>query len=140
MKGYSCGDWSSTGLQYQCVEYTQRYFNYMYGTIPVWHVDYAMQMCDYYPYGVTPTWSPEPGDAVVFNWAPYGHTAVVTGVDGGIVYVIEQNGSSYGTNSYYTSEVACYLTVYLWRDRKALPTESDKKKWIAEAAAAVAKA
>ncbi len=128
--GTSCGDWSDTGLQWQCVEYTQRYFNYIYGTKPVWPVDYAMQMCDSYPYGMTTTWSPSVGDAVVFNWQPYGHTAVVTGIDGGIVYVIEQNGSPNGYNAYYASDVACYLTFYLWKEKdhkKLTAEEADKK-------------
>ncbi len=107
--GDSCSGWSSTGLQFQCVEYTQRYFNYLYGVAPVWPVDFAKQMCDSYPGGVTPVGYPQEGFGVVFNWGYYGHTAVVISVGSGTIGVIEQNGSPYGTNTYYQSDVQCYL-------------------------------
>jgi hypothetical protein len=108
--GDSCSGWSSTGLQYQCVEYAQRYFNSLYGIAPVWPVDYAYQMCSNYPGGITPVGSPGVGLGVVFNWPPYGHVAVVIGVNDGTIDVIEQNGSPTGTNTYYQSEVLCYLS------------------------------
>ncbi len=108
--GYSCGDWTSTGYQYQCVEYTQRYFNQIYGIQPVWPVDFAYQMCSSYPGGVTPVSWPSEGFAAVFNWPPYGHTAVVTSVGDGIINVIEENGSPYGFNTYSQGEVLCYLS------------------------------
>jgi hypothetical protein len=109
--GYSCGDWTATGYQYQCVEYTQRYFNYLYGVAPVWPVSYASQMCDSHPAGIVPVEDPQPGYGVVFNWGTYGHTAVVTGVGDGVIYVIEENGSPSGTNTYYSQngDVLCYL-------------------------------
>jgi hypothetical protein len=107
--GDSCGGWSSTGLQFQCVEYTQRYFNYLYGVAPVWPVDYASQMCDSHPAGVCAVGYPSPGFGVVFGWGGYGHTAVVIGVGSSTIDVIEQNGSPYGTNSYWQSDVWCYL-------------------------------
>lgn len=109
--GDSCGDWSATGLQWQCVEYTQRYFNYLNGIQAVWPVNFAAEMCSSYPAGITPVYYPQAGFAVVFNWGYYGHTAVVTGVGDGTIDVIEQNGSPYGTNTYYQSDVLCYLTV-----------------------------
>ena len=107
--GDSCSGWSSTGLQFQCVEYTQRYFNYLHGVAPVWPVDFAKQMCDNYPAGITPVGYPQAGFGVVFNWGYYGHTAVVFGVGDGTIDVIEQNGSPYGTNTYYQGDVLCYL-------------------------------
>ncbi len=109
--GDSCSGWSSTGLQYQCVEYTQRYFNYLYGIAPVWPVDFASQMCSSYPGGITPVGYPAVGFGVVFGWGYYGHTAVVIGVGSGTIDVIEQNGSPWGTNTYYQSDVLCYLTL-----------------------------
>lgn len=108
--GWSCGDWSSTGLQWQCVEYTQRYFNYLYGIAPVWPVNYAYDMCSSYPAGITPVGWAQPGFGVVFNWPPYGHTAVVVGVNGDYIDVIEQNGSPSGWNTYHVSNVLCYLS------------------------------
>lgn len=59
--------------------------------------------------GMTPVSYPSPGFAVVFNFGYYGHTAMVTDVGDGIIYVVEQNGAPYGTNIYYTSDVLCYL-------------------------------
>ena len=107
--GDSCADWSSTGLQFQCVEYTQRYFNALHGLAPVWPISFAYEMCSSYPDGITPVGGAQSGYGVVFNWPPYGHTAVVTNVRDGIIDVIEQNGSPSGTNSYYMSEVLCFL-------------------------------
>ena len=107
--GDSCLGWSSTGLDYQCVEYTQRYFNALYGVAPVWPVNYAFDMCSAYPAGITPTSDAQPGYGVVFNWPPYGHTAVVTSVGDGVITVIEQNGSPSGENQYSTGQVLCYL-------------------------------
>ena len=109
--GTSCGDWTATGYQYQCVEYVQRYFNYLYGIAPVWPVSFASQMCSSYPAGMNVVSSPAPGYAVVFNFGYYGHTAVVTDVGSGVIYVIEENGSPSGTNAYYMSDVLCYLSV-----------------------------
>jgi hypothetical protein len=109
--GYSCGDWTPTGYAYQCVEYTQRYFNYLYGIQAVWPVNYASQMCDAYPAGIQPVGYPSVGFGVVFNWGTYGHTAVVIGVGDGTIDVIEENGSSSGTNTYGQGEVLCYLAL-----------------------------
>ena len=52
---------------------------------------------------------PQSGDAVVWNWDTYGHTAVVTSVGDGIINVIEENGSPKGVNTYYSYDVYCYL-------------------------------
>ena len=66
-------------------------------------------MCSAYPAGITPTSDAQPGYGVVFNWPPYGHTAVVTSVGDGVITVIEQNGSPSGENQYSTGQVLCYL-------------------------------
>jgi hypothetical protein len=109
--GYSCGDWTSTGYAYQCVEYTQRYFNYLYGIQAVWPVNYASQMCGSYPAGIQPVGYPSVGFGVVFDWGTYGHTAVVIGVGDSTIDVIEENGSSSGINTYNQGEVLCYLAL-----------------------------
>ena len=83
--------------------------NLIHGITPIWY-DNANQMCASHPSGISKTTSPKAGDAVVFNWGSYGHTAIVTSISGGYVHVIEQNASPTGTNSYATSEVYCYLT------------------------------
>lgn len=108
--GDSCQGWSATGLDYQCVEYTQRYFNSIYGVAPVWPVNFAFEMCSSYPAGVAPTSVAAAGFGVVFNWPPYGHTAVVTSVGDGVITVIEQNGSPSGENQYAMDQVLCYLS------------------------------
>jgi hypothetical protein len=108
--GDSCGGSGATGSYYQCVELGQRYFNDQFGIQPIWPVDYALQMCDNIPAGVSTTGSPGHGNLVVFNWAPYGHVAVIDSYDGTYVYVVEQNGSPTGTNTYPASEAACFLT------------------------------
>jgi surface antigen len=107
--GNSCAGWSNTGLQYQCVEYVQRYYNYWHGTSPVWPVEYASQMCWAYPGGVYPVGYPQVGDVVVFSWGTYGHTAIVTSVYGDYFDVIEQNSSPSGTNTYSISGASCFL-------------------------------
>jgi len=108
--GYSCGDWTATGYQYQCVEYTQRYFNYVHGVQAVWPVNFAKEMCDSHPGSIQSVGWPQAGYGVVFNWGEYGHTAVVIGVGDGTIDVIEENGSPTGTNTYQQGDVLCYLT------------------------------
>eukprot|EP01038_Epipyxis_sp_PR26KG_P015977 gene15977-21683_t len=107
--GNSCGGYGTTGSNYQCVEYTQRYFYEKHGTAPIWYAN-AKDMCSTHPTGVSKTTSPKAGDAVVFGWGSYGHTAIVSSVSGGLVHVTEQNASPTGTNAYSTSDVECYLT------------------------------
>jgi len=70
-----------------------RYFNLQYGISTDWPVSYASQMCSIYPSGVSVTGSPAHGDLAVFSWAPYGHVAVISGVNGdGSINVWEQVG------------------------------------------------
>jgi surface antigen len=109
--GNSCASCGSTGCYYQCVEYVQRYFNTKFGIQAIWPVNYASQMCSNYPKGISVVKNPQVGDAVVFPWAPYGHTALITGVNSGSINVIEQNASPSGTNTYSISGVSCFLRV-----------------------------
>lgn len=108
--GWSCDDYWATGSRYQCVELGQRYMNALYGIAPFWPVNYAKEMCTQYPAGVWPTGSPKAGDLVVFGWGTYGHVAIVSSLNGGTVSVMEQNGSPNGWNTYYMSDVLCFMT------------------------------
>lgn len=101
--GNSCGGTGAWGLNYQCVEYVQRYYRVMFP------VAYASQMCERRPAGFNIVGSPVPGDIYVTRNGYYGHTAIVVGSGGGYVDVIEQNGSCSGRARYSTSLVACYL-------------------------------
>lgn len=107
--GNSCAGYSTYGYQYQCVEYVQRYFHALHGTTPIWYGN-AKDLCSSHPSNVAKTSSPKAGDAVVFGWGTYGHTAIVKSISGSTVSVVEQNSSPTGQNSYSTSGVLCYLT------------------------------
>lgn len=107
--GNSCGGYGTCGSQYQCVEYVQRYFYTLHGTTPIWYGN-AKDLCSSHPSNVAKTSSPKAGDAVVFGWGTYGHTAIVKSISGSTVSVVEQNSSPSGQNSYSTSGVLCYLT------------------------------
>lgn len=108
--GSSCAGSCDTGSRYQCVEYVQRYMHTKHGTPGIWPVSYASQMCNAHPSGISRTSNPSPGDAVVFSWGSYGHTAIVTEVSGGSINVIEQNASPSGKNTYSISSASCFLT------------------------------
>lgn len=101
--GNSCNGWSTWGLQYQCVELVQRYYQEMYP------VDYAAQMCDKHPSNMYTVASPQPGDVYVTAYGTYGHTALVHDVNGAYVVVYEQNGSCSGTASYSIAGAECFL-------------------------------
>jgi len=103
-----CAGDTGTGCSYQCVELAQRYFRTFYGTPGHWAVNTADQMCYNYPAGVSLTSNPQPGDLIVL--AGTIHVAVITAVSGGTVYVVEQNASPNGYNSYSTSQASCFLT------------------------------
>ena len=106
--GNSCGGYGTYGYQYQCVEYVQRYFGTIYKTQAIWYGN-AKDLCTSHPSNVAKTSSPSAGDAVVFGWGTYGHTAIVKSISGSTVSVVEQNASPGGLNSYSTSDVLCYL-------------------------------
>ena len=109
--GNSCNGYGTYGYQYQCVELAQRYFSIMYGTAAIWYAN-AIDMCTTHPPNVYPTSSPNPGDLIVLNTdPPYGHVAVITGVNYGVsVNVIEQNADISGRNTYTWSLGYCFLT------------------------------
>ena len=73
-------------------------------------VDFSAEMCSNYPKGIARTTSPKPGDLIVFGWGTYGHVAVVTGVGGDSVHVLEQNSSPTGVNTYKKGTAECFLT------------------------------
>jgi len=50
------------------------------------------------------------GDLIVFDWAPYGHVAVIDTVTSTGADVVEQNGDPSGRNSYTLSSAYCFLT------------------------------
>ena len=94
------------------MELAQRWFHQRKAALPPdWGVAYAKLMCDKHPSGVVKTSKPQPQDLVVFSWAPYGHVAVITKIDGSTVHVLEQNASPSGRNSYSVSQAECFLTV-----------------------------
>jgi len=107
--GTSCAGSCSTGSQYQCVEYVQRYMNSKHGTEKIWPVSYASQMCSKYPSGIYKVSTPSVGGIVVFNFGTYGHTAIISSISGSTLSVIEQNASPSGVNTYPESEAYCYL-------------------------------
>jgi hypothetical protein len=93
----------SDGMQWQCVEYANRYSQSKYG-IDLSEAGYATS---YFNYGSTQgltqftngekgNVAPQAGDILCFSGGPegYGHVAIVRSVDlvNGLVYVIQQNG------------------------------------------------
>lgn len=107
--GDSCNGDGSYGYQFQCVELAQRCFAKWFSIAPIWY-DNANGMCGNYPSGVSHTSNPQPGDLMVFDWAPYGHVTVITSVSGSDISVIEQNSSPNGKNVYQRGSEQCFLT------------------------------
>jgi len=107
--GNACAGSGTYGLKYQCVELAQRYFAEKFGITDDWH-DNAIDFCTSYPKGVSKTSNPAHGDLMVFNWAPWGHVAVIDSVTSTTVNVVEQNNSPSGTNAYPRSSEYCFLT------------------------------
>lgn len=97
------------GSPYQCVELIQRYYYYVHGYPKYWMPYYAYQVfddwghfptMDAYPNG-SPT-PPKKGDILVFNrnWDnPYGHVAIVEGVEDGRIEFVQQNMLDLGEDS-----------------------------------------
>ena len=91
------------GWEYECFELAARWANIAYGDPPFgWDAAYAYQMYATGPYQNPPflrqpnggSYAPQFGDLLVFDqtsFDPSGHVAVVTGVSGGDVNIIEQN-------------------------------------------------
>ncbi len=89
----------------------QRFFSVVHGIKEkIWGAN-AIGLCDKHPERVhlVSANSVQPGDAVVFGWEPYGHTAIVTAVHGDRFDVIEQNNNPSGRNNYAISEAKCFL-------------------------------
>lgn len=109
--GNSCGGTGSFGLDWQCVELVQRFFSVVHGVKEhMWGAN-AIGLCDTHPAQVhlVSAAAVKPGDAIVLGWEPYGHTAIVTGVNGDRVDVMEQNNMPNGVNSYSKGEAKCFL-------------------------------
>lgn len=95
------------GILYQCVELAQRYFAQRWGYPAIWAgVDAAADMPTHHPAGIrfVPNGGapgPVKGDALVFYGGPFGHVALVGGVDrrSGRVDLVEENWSATGTVS-----------------------------------------
>ncbi|WP_160164529.1 CHAP domain-containing protein [Pedosphaera parvula] len=95
-----------TGEQYQCGELPFRLYTTLGWYLGAWPDTYAYQMYTSPPAGMQTHangsgYVPVPGDCVVWNTAATtdtaGHVAVVNYVDGGHVYICEQNMCNYGT-------------------------------------------
>jgi len=96
-------NWFDTeyGYEYQCVQFVQWYFALNWGIRPRWGVKFAYEMSEknkippgvrLIPNGSSP--GPKRGDALVFEQTetfPGGHTAIVTDVSDGKVFIAEQN-------------------------------------------------
>ncbi len=96
-----------TGEEYQCGELPFRLYTTEGWYLGAWPDTYAYQMYTAPPAGMTTYangsgYIPVPGDCVVWNAASdtdsAGHVAVVNYVDGGHVYICEQNMCNYGAS------------------------------------------
>jgi hypothetical protein len=108
--GSSCAGCHSVGCFYQCMEFINRYFSYRWKTESFVWPAYANLICDSHPSDVYQTDNPQEGDAMVLNFGDTGHAAIITKVDGDTIWVIEQNGSPTGSNSYSRDSAACFLS------------------------------
>jgi hypothetical protein len=98
--GYSCmgeAPNAAGALEFQCVEFAQRYMHEIYGIAMIWPVDMASQMCTSQPAGVTTHgsgYAPAKGDLAVWKDGSYGHVAVVAEVRPDAIRIVEQNAST----------------------------------------------
>jgi len=94
---FNSKSWSDYGLQYQCVEYVNRFYVEALGHKNMIHTGDANQYfssasskgLDAYPNGGTVP--PQPGDILCSNGGDHGHVAIVREVTNNKVYVIHQN-------------------------------------------------
>ena len=99
--GYSCAGVGAYGLQYQCVELVMRHFKTNWGLR--WYGN-AKHLLANAPKSTVDVYSngdgahpPVPGDMIVWTKGTYGHVALVTGVTGSSVTIIEQNVKGSGS-------------------------------------------
>ncbi len=122
-----------TGLEWQCVEWTNRYFHFKWGTPLPWYGN-ATDKCASHPASVSRVTTPWPGDIVVFRPnsclsvstrggctvradATYGHIGIVMAIASATTLrVKDQNGPQNAFNTYiraavgsFSSPVQCYL-------------------------------
>jgi hypothetical protein len=125
----NCGscDYSSAipVCQYSAFEYAARYFEYNYHiAYSQWKwnttLNYYNDPCLAYPWPsiVQVYGSPVPGDMIVLfmgsvptQSSNYHHSAIVTGTNNNYLYVVEQNASPSGGNTYMLPSVQCILRV-----------------------------
>lgn len=98
--GTSCGGVVASGYQYQCVELVMRHFTRKwglrwYGNAKDLLVNAPRDKVDVY-YNGDRAHPPRPGDMLVWTTGTYGHVALITGVSGTSVDIIEQNVSGNG--------------------------------------------
>ena len=85
---------------YQCVELVNRFLTtegfgpVIFGNANQLYANAPSAYYDHHPNGSG--YVPVPGDVIVLGGTKYGHVVVVTKVDGGTIYVVEQNGSASG--------------------------------------------
>jgi surface antigen len=105
-------DGYNLGLKYQCVEFVKRYYYEQYGHKMPDSYGHAKSFFDpaladgqmntkrglvqFKNRGATP---PQTGDILVFDdslWNPYGHVAIVFGLESDYIEIIQQNPGPYG--------------------------------------------
>ena len=99
--GYSCAGSGAYGLQYQCVELVMRHFKTTWG-LRWW--GNAKDLLNNAPKATVDVYKngdgahpPVAGDMIVWTKGTYGHVALVTGVSGSGVSIIEQNVKGSGS-------------------------------------------
>ena len=108
--GTGCAGEGTYGLQYECVEYVQRYFAKRYDVTPYIWGGNANQLCSTHPSSVEKASGPAHGYAAVLNMGSYGHTAIINKtVSSTSFQVVEQNNHPNGIGTYSTDIVLCYL-------------------------------
>lgn len=108
--GTGCAGEGTYGLEYECVEYVQRYFGQRYGVKPYIWGGNANQLCSTHPSSVEKSSGPAHGYAAVLNMGEYGHTCVINKTVSSTEFeCAEQNNHPNGVGTYPTSMVLCYL-------------------------------
>tara|TARA_R110002050_G_scaffold144120_3_gene269542 strand:- start:647 stop:1381 length:735 start_codon:yes stop_codon:yes gene_type:complete len=109
--GTGCAGEGTYGLQYECVEYAQRYFAMKYGTTPYKWGANANGLCKTHPTSVEIASGPAHGRLMVLDMGAYGHVCVINHTQGTDVHCVEQNNHPNGVGIYDTTvyKVLCYL-------------------------------
>ena len=94
--GDSCAGRGAYGDQYQCVELVMRHFKTHWGLSWWGNAAQLLQNApagevDVYANGQAASHPPAPGDLIVWNDTPWGHTALVTAASATSIAILEQN-------------------------------------------------